>query len=804
MKKKLTRLCCLLLALVMALGMAACGKGGDASQASSGEAKKPAATATPEFVYAAEFSPLLEKSKDWMNVREYDENGMYFTKTEKVGERPHEGETPTYEGEFDVYTSYLYYMDNNGKVTKLAYNAMPPVEDDQNRRDFVSTSDINGVCFTSDGFVTLEYVLSSWEEGDAKKNSEEYWQNQKYVQQYYIRWFDKQGNELSCAPVEVPEETWLRGYNMKLDSKGNVVVANDQGLRAIAPDGNDAYTIQTDGWVDNLITMPDGRLGVSIYGDQMMLCFLDDEAGKLKDGVELNFDLYNAVPGDDKYDFYFSNGSNFYGLRLGEEPEKLFNWINCDVNGNNVTILDVTDDGRVIGLSNTWDSKDQSYSYELVTMKQVPYDSVPHKETIRMAVLNIDYRMQEMLIKFNRKSDKYRIEVYDYSEYNNDKDGWDAGMTKLNTEVLSGNVPDIFCLQGMNYRQLASKGILEDLYPYIDSDKELKRGDFFENVLKAMEVDGKLCQTVSGFYINSAVGAASVVGDEPGWTYDEFNAALAEMRERVPECTAFDQYMTRDGALQTCLALDMADFVDWETGKVSFDSEQFVSLLKFADSFPTEFDWENYTYSESDDLGSRLAQGRQMLAQTSAYSIEDIFYNNYAPFLGGKITYIGYPTAHGTGNMISLAEASYGISSKSPYKDVAWEFLRGFFTEDYQRENYCLPSRIDVFEQKAEEATTIQYQKDSDGKFLLDEDGEKIPIVRFYMDDGKEIYNLEPEQVQQIRDLIESTTKVADYNQEILDIVSEQAAPFFAGQKSAEEVAKLVQSKANIYVNEQR
>ena len=510
------------------------------------------------------------------------------------------------------------------------------------------------------------------------------------------------------------------------------------------------------------------------------------------------------MPGDSNYDFYFSNGSSFYGLKLGEEPEKLFNWINCDVNGNNITILDVTDDGRVVGLSNEWDSTDQSYSYELVTMKQVPYDSVPHKETIRMAVMSIDYRMQEMLIKFNRKNDKYRIEVTDYSEYNNDKDGWDAGLTKLNTEVLSGNVPDIFCLQGMNYRQLASKGILEDLYPYIDSDKELKRSDFFENVLKAMEVDGKLCQTVSGFYINSAVGASSVVGDEPGWTYDEYNAALAEMRERVPECTAFDQYMTRDGALQTCLALDMADFVDWESGKVSFDSEQFVKLLEFANSFPTEFDWENYTYSESDDIGTRLSQGLQMLVQTSAYSIDDIFYNNYAPFLGGKITYIGYPTAHGTGNMISLAEASYGISSKSPYKDVAWEFLRGFFTKEYQQENYNLSSRIDVFEKKAEEATTVQYQKDSDGKFMLDEEGKKIPIVRFYMNDGKEIYNLEPEQIQQIRDLIESTTKVADYNQEILNIVSEQAAPFFAGQKSAEEVARLVQSKANIYVNEQR
>ncbi len=305
------------------------------------------------------------------------------------------------------------------------------------------------------------------------------------------------------------------------------------------------------------------------------------------------------------------------------------------------------------------------------------------------------------------------------------------------------------------------------------------------------------------------MGAASVVGDEPGWTYDEFNAALNEMRERVPECTAFDQYMTRDGALQTCLALDMADFVDWQTGKVSFDSEQFVKLLEFADSFPTEFDWENYTYSESDDIGNRLSQGLQMLVQTSAYSIEDIFYNNYTQFMGGKITYIGYPTAHGTGNMISLSEAGYAMSSKSPYKDVIWEFLRSFLTKEYQEDGYSLSSRIDVFEEKAKAATTIQYQKNEDGNFVLDDKGEKIPIARYSMWDAKEqkakdIYALEPAQVDQILELIKSTTKVADYNQEILSIVSEQAAPFFAGQKTAEEVAKLVQSKANIYVNEQR
>ena len=438
----------------------------------------------------------------------------------------------------------------------------------------------------------------------------------------------------------------------------------------------------------------------------------------------------------------------------------------------------------------------------------MPSDTVPQKEPIRLAVMYLDFGVQDMIIDFNRHSDKYRIEVADYSEYGTDANGNSIGATKLNTEILSGNVPDILCLSGLNYRQLANKGILEDLYPYIDADAELQRSDFFPNVLQAMEVDGKLCSTVSSFFISSALGAASVVGDEPGWTYDEFNEALASMPEG---CTAFDQYVTRDSILSTCLALDMTDYVDWGSGTVRFDSPDFIRLLNFANSFPSEFDWENYDWAREESVEERLAQGKQMLVQTSAYSIDDIFYNNYTQFMGGKVTYIGYPTSHGTGNMISFSgDSGYALSSKSACKDAAWQFLRTFFTKDYQAENvYSLPSRLDVFDEKAAEASTVQYQQNSEGQFLLDDNGEKIPVVRTTVwnketQQTEEVYALTEDQIQQIRELILTTTKVADYNQEILDIVKEQAAPFFAGQKTAEEVAKLVQSKANIYVNEQR
>ena len=476
------------------------------------------------------------------------------------------------------------------------------------------------------------------------------------------------------------------------------------------------------------------------------------------------------------------------------------------MNGSSVNVLNVDAEGTVTGMLNRWDNETETYDFELVRIGKVPYESVPHKEIITMAAIYLDYDVQDMVVNFNRSNDKYRIEVRDYSEYNNEKDGWDAGQTKLNTEIMAGNIPDILCLNNLNYTQLASKGILEDLYPYIDADKELNRSDFFPNVLQAMEVNGKLCCTVAGFYINSAIGSSRIVGDTPGWTYDELEEALASMPEG---CDVFDRYVTRYDILNTCLALDMADFVDWGTGKCSFDSEQFTDLLEFAAKFPAEFDWENYDYSMEQSTEDRLSQGKQLLVQTAAFSIEDIFYNNYTQFLGGEITYIGYPTMHGTGNMISFDSSGYAMSSKSEHKDAVWEFLRVFFTEEYQSKGYMLPSRIDVFDSKAEKAMTVEYQKDENNNYLLDEAGEKMPIARYSMWNERtgqveELYALTQEQVDQIRELIETTTKVADYDQSIMGIVGEQAEAFFQGQKSAQDVAKLIQSKANIYVNEQR
>ena len=66
------------------------------------------------------------------------------------------------------------------------------------------------------------------------------------------------------------------------------------------------------------------------------------------------------------YDLYYSTEAYFYGCKLGDtEPTRLFNWISCDVNGNNVNVLDVSDDGVVTGVITKYDMKTRSIDHEL-------------------------------------------------------------------------------------------------------------------------------------------------------------------------------------------------------------------------------------------------------------------------------------------------------------------------------------------------------------------------------------------------------------------------------------------------------
>ena len=95
MKNNIRALLCLVLALTMALGLAACGKTSEAEA----ETKDSEATVT-DYVYKADFTPIESPEDSHYNPCAFTPDGIYATSYEKVGERElFEGETLEYDGQ---------------------------------------------------------------------------------------------------------------------------------------------------------------------------------------------------------------------------------------------------------------------------------------------------------------------------------------------------------------------------------------------------------------------------------------------------------------------------------------------------------------------------------------------------------------------------------------------------------------------------------------------------------------------------------------------------------------------------------
>ena len=217
------------------------------------------------------------------------------------------------------------------------------------------------------------------------------------------------------------------------------------------------------------------------------------------------------------------------------------------------------------------------------------------------------------------------------------------------------------------------------------------------------------------------------------------------------------------------------------------------------------FNWDEY---ESDE--ARISEGKQLLTRLYLGSFDDIARTEVQ--FGGNLTYIGFPTASGVGSYLNV-NSGYGISSNCADKEAAWQFLRGFMTEKgLENQNYYwgFPANRNLLEKQLKEAMTVEYEKDENGNYKLDpETGERVPIARGGawiegMDEPIAYYAVTQEQADKLMEVINTATKLYSQNTAVLNIITEQTDAFFAGQKTAEEVGKLVQGKMSIYVNEQR
>ncbi len=640
------------------------------------------------------------------------------------------------------------------------------------------------------------------------------------------RQLDAQGNELDRIDISNLDEA-LAGVlgedeyinNHTFDSEGNLYVVTASKIYALDPQMNILFSVEGKDMWSEPIQLGGGLMGMQVWEHDETS---ETSTNKLRTidpakqdwGPEyiLSSNVYDLSPGGGDYLCYYQLNDSIFGFKAAAddsaagEGERLFSWIEADIDYSDVNGFYFLPDGRVAALLMEWpeDGKGSNAKISVVILTATPREELPEKTTLIYASLYLSYDARRKILDFNKRSDQYRIEVRDYAEYDTDGRGQMA-LQKLNTEILAGNVPDILDTNNLPLRQYGAKGILEDLWPFIDSDPDLGRDALMVRPLEANAQDGKLYEIFSSFSIQTAAGPSKIVGDSLSWTLADLQAAL----EKMPEgCSIMGQDDTQESMLRLLMSLNMDQFVDWTTGKCSFDSEDFKAMLEFCRSFPVEWDWEKQG-EDYEDANSRIMNGRQLL---STMNVSDFTWSVQSPaaVFNNEFTFVGFPRENGSAGSYFSFYRGLAMTSSCADKEGAWSFIRQTLLPQVENGRYYgnFPINKADFDKVVQQSMEIEYETDENGKPVLDEDGNKIPV---YMGDIWVTNDLQvpsraatQEDVDKVMELYNAVDSMYAYDEKIFDAVKEVASQYFAGDKPLDDTASLIQSKVSLYVNESR
>lgn len=534
--------------------------------------------------------------------------------------------------------------------------------------------------------------------------------------------------------------------------------------------------------------------------DKVLLSFWEDESYKLKEynltegkmGGDVEFPgsmmNYNyCLPGSYS-DLLLVANSGIYTYNIGD-AEVTYNcsYIDSDIDPDTVN--------GVVQLSETefllLVMEEESGTPKFKKIVKVPAEEAKSREIITLGCYWMDSTVRSAVIDFNKTNTKYRISVKDYSMYDTDND-YSAGVTRLNTDIVGGNIPDIILSSyNMPMESYAAKGLFMDLDPLIEGDADLNMDDYLVNIIDSFRRDGKLYSLVPGFSVYTVATATSNLGGKTSWTIKEM-MQIADSKG-IAYKDMFGPYYRREDLITMAVYLNASSYIDWDNHQCNFDSDEFKEFLAFLKEFPEKIDDSVY----SDDTSGYWRSGKALVDLMYMSSFDE-YQSEVRGTFGESVTLVGFPTAGKSGSAI-IPSNEFCISATTTKKDGCWEFLKCFFTDEFQEkivEYNEFPVKRSTFEKMADDSMKADT--------WINEDGEEESYTGTTYIDGEEVEltPLTQEERDYVVGFIESLTEHVEYDEEILNIITEEAAAYFGNQKSVDDVAKIIQSRISIYVNE--
>ena len=593
------------------------------------------------------------------------------------------------------------------------------------------------------------------------------------------------------------DELWVNKWNNYLlqivvDKEGTLYGVSDSLVYVFDAEGNLSRTIE---WqmkeFNKILCLEDGRIlvGYNERGD-FKLAQWNADTGQVGDAFA------NLPEGCRRA---WSAGGNKVLLDTGkklflydaekEESLELLDWQGVNISAGNIRSVGMTENDGIVVVCSFSGENPFAIKYEVALLSKVEKSKVPVKEIITLTtIVSPSDELNRAVVEFNKANNQYRVEIKNYLEEQWDWSELTDARNRFVADLVSGNGPDLIYLEHLDWENLAKKGALEELTPYLEREGGIGKEDFLEAVIKAYEIEESLYTIPRGFTLNTLMGKESVVNSAERWAFEDMTALLQDS----PETTliyGMDAYSFIRMYVQSGEAL----FID-ENNQCYFDGSEFAELLSFVTPGKNTIAMGFSPYA--DFLLKKYHFLKVDIAGLETYQM-------YMQFFKGEGAFAGYPTVDGSKGVLLEGSEMMAISSQSTKKEGAWAFMEAYLQGEVST-YWQMPALASAFEEMAGKAMTIEYEYDKDGKLQYDASGnpvQKIKTQYGHYDFNTDIYALTEEELEGFYELLSHAVR-GNSESMITQIITEEVAPFLNGQKTAEEVMAIIQSRVQLYLDE--
>lgn len=355
----------------------------------------------------------------------------------------------------------------------------------------------------------------------------------------------------------------------------------------------------------------------------------------------------------------------------------------------------------------------------------------------------------------------------------------EAYRNTVNTELMSGKGPDLISVNNLNYGQYAEKQLLADIGEFINNDQHFSDKDYFSNVLDAAKHEGKLVAMPVQFWIHtlsSGFDSSDLQIDEAAWTWNDL---LNKGKEMVEKDSTFEVMgaVAPSDLLSKMVLSEFNQYVDQTAKQAKFDSPSFIQLLNTVRDM-----YKN----------GLLSEGHNAIIEDRDVFRDETF---FAPILlyqtmQAERQIWNLPANGNENGMVFSSNLMLAINDKSAVKQEAWEFLKYLISEEMQSH----PAMFMAFPiHKAALSSQLQSASLAQAKSMGGDNKSE---------QNTENSGVSSESVQEIVQFAEQQGRFLHSDPRLMSIIAEESSTFFAGEKSAEEVAATIQNRVQIYLNE--